>query len=357
MSWAEWLVQVARLLAEAESPPFRAGDRLPGSRTVTYQTVLSFDQVVEARTEWDDARQRLERLRDLVAALGLAGNVPGRPGSLPIPPGFTADQARARLQELEKAYAQLAEWTIPAGLPDAIAVELRRAAETNYQNLVQAGQDVVLRQLQRVSKDRETPQGSRGARLVGQHDAAAQLERVGPHPGSPRRPEGGRPRGRIERAFLRQDRFELELRSLTLQIPDDLKVRPVGPLTVYHRPDGEARSLTFKLLGEGRRDPRRRVTSYTLVPEGATSLTYRPGEQLWAELPLRDADNRDWRFTWSVCRSLAYQFERLLRSPRLHRPNQENTEGSLAEGVSLSVTPERGLPRVPDLLPVVKLSR
>ena len=82
------------------------------------------------------------------------------------------------------------------------------------------------------------------------------------------------------------------------------------------------------------------------------TLTYRPGDALWASLPLRD----DWMFTWVRCHSLRYQFERLTRPPRLHKSNATTTSGTLEEEVRLTILPADGVPRVPDLMPVVRLS-
>jgi hypothetical protein len=154
-------------------------------------------------------------------------------------------------------------------------------------------------------------------------------------------------------AFLGQDRFDLELRRLTLEIPDDLKVRPVGPFALTLRSGGERQTLELEPAGDGRRDARRRVTAYAFRPTGADRLTYRPGDKLWAEVPLKDAANEEWLFGWSRYRSEIYQFERLSNPPRLYRKGQDGNLSKPAEGVVLEVVPENGLPRVPDLLPVV----
>src|SRR5205085_9909766 len=67
-------------------------------------------------------------------------------------------------------------------------------------------------------------------------------------------------------AFLRRDRFELELRSLRLTIPDDLKdqhLRPQGPLRAYVQEAARnVHKLTFRPDVEGVHDARRRVTAY-----------------------------------------------------------------------------------------------
>ncbi len=62
-------------------------------------------------------------------------------------------------------------------------------------------------------------------------------------------------------------------------------------------------------------------------------------------------------FTWVRGRSLMYQFERLTRPPRLHKTKEETSTGTLEEKVRLTITPSDGLPRLPDLLPVVRLEQ
>jgi hypothetical protein len=52
-----------------------------------------------------------------------------------------------------------------------------------------------------------------------------------------------------------------------------------------------------------------------------------------------------------------YQFERLLRPPRLHRVDEPYMKGERMEGVRVIVSPPEGWPRVPDLLPVVRFSQ
>jgi hypothetical protein len=244
------------------------------------------------------------------------------------------------------------EWSL-RDVPDVVAGDLRQTAAGSYQVLIQLGRDVVLRQLQKAcpaDKEtaacwREVQDWLRGtselrdwqrltgilARLSGESSTDPVADLV---------------------SFLGKDRFELEMRTLSLTIPDDLNVRPVGKLSIFHQAKGEAQpTLTYRLLGEGRREARRRATIYTLVPEDGTTLIYRPGDTLWAEMSL----NGEAQLSWSGCRSLVYQYERLLRVPRLLRPGSDPAAAPLAKGVNLAVTPERGIPPVPDLLPVVKL--
>src|SRR5581483_4575044 len=72
-------------------------------------------------------------------------------------------------------------------------------------------------------------------------------------------------------AFLRRDRFEIELRIARLSIPDDfrdLRLRPAGRFVVYVQADGTTSKLNFRPEGEGNRDARTRVTTFTFVAEG-----------------------------------------------------------------------------------------
>src|SRR5262249_29872390 len=149
--------------------------------------------------------------------------------------------------------------------------------------------------------------------------------------------------------------FAIEIRGLTLEIPDDLKVRlpDSAMLSVHLQPATDEKSVVLELrnTGDSKRDDQRRVRIYTFRPGDKQRLTYRPGDTLWAELPVGDGQ----MFTWALNRSTIYQFERLLRPPRLHKSGEPPTKGELAKEVRLQVVPEDGIPRVPDLLPVAQL--
>jgi hypothetical protein len=159
---------------------------------------------------------------------------------------------------------------------------------------------------------------------------------------------------RVLASFLGQERFTIELNQLTLEVSERLKVRPApdAVLSVFQG-NGDSPVVSLPLSGQGLRDVERRVWYYTFRPVERQRLVYRPGDRLWATLPLRD----DLMFTWARCRSAVYQFERLRRPPRLHRASEPNTSGVLEEGVHLISDPPDGVPRVPDLLPLVRLER
>jgi hypothetical protein len=115
----------------------------------------------------------------------------------------------------------------------------------------------------------------------------------------------------------------------------------------------------LKLLDEdGRREPQRRVTVYNFLRDSSAPMTYLPGDQFFAHVAVKkEGDDRAWLLTWARSRSELYQFECLAKPARLHRNDQPNTAGDLAEDIKLTVTPDKGLPPVPDLIPVVKLRK
>ncbi len=71
---------------------------------------------------------------------------------------------------------------------------------------------------------------------------------------------------------------------------------------------------------------------------------------------MQNAGSSGWVLTWARNRSQVYQFERLQRPPRLHPKDKANTQGEVQEGISLEFPPEAGIPKMPDLMPVVPLS-
>ncbi len=352
VSWRDWQSQVQELLAESEHQRHHATDRLPES-ALTYETVLRFDRVAEHRKSWERLRQRLERVRDLSTALGLTGALPDR-SPLDIPANFAVAQAGVRLQELENAYPRYAKQFTVAELPDAIAGEIRRAARTRYEHALKAGREVVLRHLQEVSPGaEETPESWRRLRswlrapedLKAWRVLAKVLARL-------QNADALDPVDVLE-AFVRKESFELVLQRLVLHVPDNLNVRPEAKLAVHHQAGETSKVLNFELSGEQRHDVRRRVTTYGFRPSGADTISYRLGDTLWADVACKRADNPDWMLTWARNRSAVYQFERLVRPPRLHQKNQANTEGEVEEAVSLEVIPEVDFPKVPDLVPIV----
>jgi hypothetical protein len=348
---------VDRLLDPGRAPPFKETEPIPGT-TLTWGTALRFDAVVAARADWEKGKQQLDHVRNLAAALGLINGGKGRPAVLviPRPPDFALDMARGRLDELKRAYPNYQRDFALAEVPDAIRPVVRKRAQTNYDNLLEPARDAVLKHLQQGgSGTEETPARWNAVRdwlkdpgeLASWRVLALTLLRL--TEAEPQDPVTALA------SFLQKTSFPINIRSSVVEIPDALKAKPssTGQLEVYHAPFSDEKPvLKFELEREDH-DARRRVTSYTYRRVQGEAFTYRPGDDLWATLPLRDGK----MFTWVRCHSAVYQFERLLREPRRHDDKQKPREGELAENVRLLPSPPDGVPRVPDLLPVVKLER
>jgi hypothetical protein len=321
--------------------------------------VLRFEKVSAARTEWEGKLSRLQRILDLCTALGLAMAGEKRPPVLAIPRRFALSQARERRNTLEQSYPQYKKDFVFDEVPDAVRPLVDQAAHTSYEHLLDPGQDIVLKQLEQGGGGGETQARWQSVRLWLRDPKELEDWRVLAgvlirlhDPSSPHTPESADPVS-VLAEFLDRSSFPLSIRRVILEIPESLERRPVSdaPLSIYHPASaGEKPALIVQPSGDGERDPQRRVWRYEFRLSEQQTLTYRPGDALWATLPLRD----DWMFTWVRCHSLMYQFERLARPPRLHRTKEATTSGTLEEQVRLTIIPADGVPRIPDLMPVVK---
>jgi hypothetical protein len=355
IDWRRWQEDLADLRRQFKPATFKQTDPLPGSPNLTYAAVMRIDTVQEAST----LRQRLDRVRDVCAALGLI-TVPDRPPVLAVekPPAFKLADARARLRELQNKYPDYKTEFVRAGLPDALLREIDRAVAMSYNNLLEPARELVLSQLRKAGEgDEETPARWHPVRdwllrdpeeLSAWRELATTLLRL-------RDPHSVDPVTALA-TFLQETTFSLEPKRITLDLPDSLRGRvpSSATLSIYHpRTAPKAPALVFEQVGEGKRDADRRVTVYTFELSKGNRIVYLPGDELWAVLPL----SNNMQLTWQRNRSTTYQFERLLRAPRLHKADENAAKGELVEEVRVTVSPPEGWPRVPDLLPVVRLTR
>ncbi len=362
VNWDRWTTDAETLLRPDYRPPFTGPNSVPGAATtLTYEaTVLRFEEVAAARTEWEARKSRLQRVLDLCTVLGLAMASEKRPAVLAVPRRFTLSQARERRNTLEQSYPQYKKDFVFDEVPEAIRPLVDQTAHTSYEHLLDPGQALVLKQLEQGGGGEETQARWQSVRLWLREPKELEDWRVLAgvlirlhDPASPHTLESADPVS-VLAEFLDRSSFTVNIRRVILEIPESMDRKPVAdaPLSIYHPASaGEKPALSLQPSGEGERDPQRRVWRYEFrMPEQQT-LTYRPGDALWATLPLRD----DWTFTWVRCHSLMYQFERLMRPPRLHRTKEATTSGTLEEQVRLTIIPADGVPRIPDLMPVVKL--
>jgi GTPase SAR1 family protein len=363
INWPAWHGKVNELLSQATKPPMKESEPIPGALTFTYATLLRLNTIVRDREEWERARLRLDRLRDITAALGLGGLLPEKPPVLVVrrTPPFTLSQAEEKLRQLRTAHPHFEQEFSLTGLPDAVLPEIKQAARTQYESLLEPAREEVLGQLRRVGPD----SGESPARwnnllkwLSDPKELAAwrELARVLVLLFDPKRAEPD-PVKELE-AFLKRESFEIDLRRLSFELPDRLNKRPTGDLTI-HITSGEMQiaAQPFEIV-DRKREAQRGVTQYQFRAVKPQVLVYKPGDVLWASIPLRDTEksDEDWTLTWARGRSAVFEFERLARPPRLHRKDQDNTEGKIIDEATLTII-EGSLPAVPDLMPVVKLER
>jgi hypothetical protein len=358
--WSAWQVE-ANTLATQEFP-HPAATTLPDADGLTYATVERLDDVKESRDEWDVVRDRLLVLEQLTRALGLAGDrLPdGQRQPLDIPEHPDAAHAAGYLEALDRYYPRLRRESSGGPLPDAVADEIRRAARTAYERLLEAGRAVVLARLRQAMPDgRETVAAWAALRVWLEAPRALEEWRVlAVLLARLHDPEAPDPVTALSR-FLTAEQFDIDVQGLTLSLPERSALRPAGLLTIYHaRALARERTAADVLRvadGEGKRDAERRVVEYTLVRENGGPFVYRPGDGFRANLPVhRDGMTGEWVLTWLASGSDMYQFEALGRPPRLHAKAQAAAAGELLPDVRVAVTPENGVPRLPDLMPALR---
>jgi GTPase SAR1 family protein len=362
INWRGWHTEVRRFLSTIAKPPFPESERLPGSSSpdLTYQTVYAFDGVRKASAELNGVKNRLDRLSELTAALGL-GDSSDR-GLLVIPAGFTASMCAERVKQLQQAFPEFAKTLPEIKLPEAAQGDVRNAAETSYKALVEAGRDTVLAHLREIAPNGpETPEMWRTLRTWSANPVELSdwrvLARLLLRLADSERADSD-PVDDLN-AFLGLNSFELSLKRLTLEIPDSLKVQLEGDLTIDQTVTATKKDVSLRFtLGDKHHDARRGVTTYTLLPKEVTTLTYHPGDDLNAALPVRYGNDRAMSLTWGRGRSQVFQFEHLTREPRLHARGEAPTTGTVEAKIRLDVAPGQGsIPRLPDLMPVVKFDK
>ena len=317
-----WVEEAANVLApEKRLPPWRDQDPLPGSPPglLTYADAMRFYEVKDARIGWEVDRDRLADLVDLLAALGLVTDLPNRPPLLVFTAArFTWTGARwqgvgtfglnaaGRLADLKAVYPHFAR-AFGSTLPDRIAPQVRQKADEQYLILLAPARAEVLRRLREAGPG--PTRWSAVARQLGisremslWNELALILLRV-----MHEQPEAPVPA--LER-FLTKDEFPLEFRTATVEIQRFSPVEPNDePLKVVWQDGKKKKQLVFNRTGKGKVVGGVVQTIYRLA-EKAT-INYRPGQELYAELPLKGLDRVKQRLVWVDSRTSRYQFERL----------------------------------------------
>ena len=312
-----WREAVARLLAER--PPFdgeiAGSPTAPGLRgkPITWGHASFTDRAAAAFGDWREMQGRLTSLAELCDALGLTA--PNAPLQFPDPlPKGLAGQVLTRLRMRERQTSVITDeqridrrWRAER-FPDPV-----RGVVTN--RLLAAYDTAVQHLLPQLPASADALLADPDFRAWG--ELLKQLATWAGRPATDPVQELA--------AFLRRDRFDLDLRDVRVTLPDDLTEPPpvpAGPLTLTHTPAGGSPArLTLAAAGPPTRDRPNSVYRFTGPP-----LAVRPGDTVSATLPVRvGAETRE--LVWPAG-SGPFAFLRLARPPRLGDAE--------AAGVSLS---------------------
>jgi GTPase SAR1 family protein len=347
-----WEEKANAVLAMEAKPPFARTEPIKG-------TAYEFDETLLDEKEWLNVRLRLTHVRDLALALGLIGDPENGAAVLAIPAAMIDVDLNtfcaSRLERLQRLYPSYKHWTL-AQIPEDIRGQLRRKLARSLDQMTRDGQRLILakyRQIQPSGADTLNewheiavwllrPELQQWRELIG---LLAKLIDPTSSPPVPAAAE-----------FLQKKSFEVQIKALTLSIPNNLPPGPSTPgdvLQVHWRPQGidTARtSLPFQIKKAETKENAREKTYRFELAKGDGRLTFKPGDEFDAELRLTK-DDKAWQLTWRNARTAAYAFEALRREPVLHAVGPSN-RGMTADGVSLTI--EGQFPNVPDLIPNVR---
>ena len=357
LEWPDWAEKVEKLLGPSNRPPFRPNDPIPKSpgTSLTYATALRFDTAENARRRWIDARDALRRLFAITSAVKLTSPREFKAAPLlDFADDFRLSATRPRLTQLETTNPEYKKRFVWEEVPQRLRPAVRRAALDQYQRLLKVGQAEVLARYRLAGKgSEETPARWEAVRawlkspeeLAAWRELALALLRL-----TSSTPED--PVAELA-TFLGTKQFPIELDSITLEVPDrsGIRPRPGTRLVILHPASMRQPALTFEDSGSEVLDEARGVVRFTFRRTGALRLDYRPGDILWAELPLAGGKEK---LVWSVSRSRVYLIDRLRNAPRRQALSATSlSEGKIQPDVHLIGKPEAGIPVIPDLLPPI----
>jgi hypothetical protein len=160
--------------------------------------------------------------------------------------------------------------------------------------------------------------------------------------------------------FLKRASFDLQLRAITITIPNSLPQGPVMPsesLALNFRPqaieDKKQTTLLFRLDKSATTDNLRERKYRFVLSEGDGRLEFKPGDMIQAELRVAKGE-RMLQLVWSRSRTASFAFEALQREPMLTAVGATEA-GAIADGVILNA--DGMLPTFPELLPDVRRDR
>jgi hypothetical protein len=331
-NWQEWGVKVS--------------SALDGATPNVDPAITSFNEIETGQKRYDASRQRLTTFRDIAHALGM---INGAGQTLLVNRDFKATQAPELLAALVKEHPKAAAWGNP-DVPDAALDDVKAAARKTYGQLLNSGRAAIATAFGSPTDGPESPARWRTAVETASGSPAMkawnQLATIVLRLSG----DNTDPLAELS-AFLRQDVFPIEIQSIDLvQSPESTvgHLMPTGSLILFVQ---NAQGQVVKKPFRGPDQPSGFRITFTAVD--SKPVIYRTGDLMWAELGVTNASKADLQITWwaNGVRSKLYQFDRLNRSPRIHKIEQRAEEGQPLSGVRLEITPPDALPRVPDLMP------
>lgn len=353
-----WDEKAKRMLDRTRQIPLTDQPSLPGSQRVTPAMVLAVGEVKREHDFWLRQRQRLEGVRNLLEALGLPGPTGKLPPLLVIPPSFTLESAKSLAQQVRQVYPKAIIEFVLEGLPDDVRREVIETAQTYYESLLPPAQALVLNHLRQAAPGSTETAGRWDAvqkwlenptELSDWRFLARLLRQLQGYP-EPIDPVVSL------RQFLQTPSFRIHVPEFVLEVPESFQGRipSNASLILTHTSTDESKArLVYRLGPEGGKPARAgRTREYRLVQRQGGEISYQPGDQLLVTMELLDGEV----LSWVDQRSHRYQFERLSLPPRLHRGNQPAREGTIQKRITLHWPGgTKSVPRVPDLMPQVRL--
>lgn len=373
---AGWREKVAALLADADRPPARPTDPIPGSPEVknvrrgqplTYAAAFDFERSDLARQDWEFAGRKLADLRDLTDALGLTADPtkPGAPGGAPLDlPEPTGDPATSlplgsqRWQAIRERFPRAADgsanWSanfFPDPVRKQLASRSRVAADTALRHV----RRMILAEMTTPGRADTHPDWLKLADgLLAKPELRdwGQLLQLLLKAADLEKPNASPPIADLI-GFVKKPGFAWSPTGLELFLPNAVLTdayAPDGNLTITIQPErGPPRVTAFGGAKAGERIAAGVPYRFAVVPKSA-ALVYTPGDKLTAELPVA-AGAKKYKLVWTAGGTSTYQFDRLTREPVLESADGKQTP---ATGVTLTWLPATAAVTVPELLPVLK---
>ncbi len=331
-----------------------ADKKLPFTRSdPVFGAAYNFFEVDQGESEFTRSRTRLKAVREIVSAVGLLGNASAPLDVVTPSKDRVVEQARLRMASLKKDFPDYKAWMktgVVNELPDALQKPIKARLQRSRENFNRDGQQLISSVLAVLN-----PGGSVNPSdwpRIGEYllkDDLKEWRELGEVLYLIEYPNITPP---VEAAaeFFKRASFTLDFKNVEVKIPDrltDAVVKPDGSFTIVHRRDGVDTTINLVQSGNGERNGQ--TVSYKFKDAKADKITFKPGDTFYCQLKLKK-DNRPLVLTWVDARTSTLALDAFTRLPYFHEPTQKATEGTLAEGVSVSLL-EGTFPQLPSMIP------